>query len=141
MSFNPRLNAAHFNAFGKSFLPGYLSVHIEEVGEGFLRARLDVQPHHLAPNGYLHAASVIALADTACGYGCFAHLPEDAAGFTTIELKSNFIGTVREGAIACEARALHLGRTTQLWEARVSDAAAGKVIAHFQCTQMVLRKR
>jgi 1,4-dihydroxy-2-naphthoyl-CoA hydrolase len=141
MAYNSRLDANHFNAFGQPFLPGYLSVRIDEVGEGFLRGHLDVQAHHLAPNGYLHAATVISLADTACGYACFAHLPEDAGNFTTIELKANFIGTVREGAIACEARAVHLGRTTQLWEARVIDGSNGKLIAVFQCTQMVLRKR
>ncbi len=141
MSSTPKLDAEHFNRFGAGHLPGYLSIHIVEVGEGWLRSELTVQPLHLAPNGYLHAASVIALADTSAGYGCFAHLPEGMANFTTIELKANFISTVREGRIACEARALHLGRSTQLWEARVTDAARGKLMATFQCTQMLLPKR
>jgi uncharacterized protein (TIGR00369 family) len=92
----------------------------------------------MAPNGFLHAASVIALADTSCGYGCIALLPEGASGFTTIELKSNFLGTARDGAIACHARPVHLGRTTQVWDAEVSVEGAGTKIALFRCTQMVL---
>jgi uncharacterized protein (TIGR00369 family) len=98
-------------------------------------------PHHLAPNGFLHAATVITLADTLCGYGCTMSLPEGASGFTTVELKSNFLGTVREGAIEASARLVHGGRTTQVWDAEVRDATTGRIIALFRCTQMVLYPR
>ena len=98
----------------------------------------EVKPHLVAPNGYLHAATVIALADTACGYGCRAHLPDGAEGFTTIELKANFLGTVRDGVIVCRAVPVHLGRTTQVWDAEVSAEDGGTKIALFRCTQMVL---
>lgn len=128
----------YFNRLGRDSLPGHLGLVVTAVDDGELHAELAVQPHLLAPNGYLHAASVVALADTAAGYGCLAHLPEGARGFTTIELKSNHLGTVREGAVRCVARAAHLGRTTQVWDARVSDAATDKTIALFRCTQMVL---
>lgn len=108
-----------------------ISASPQEVKAGF-----DIKPHHLAPNGYLHAASIIMLADTSCGYGCMITLPEGANSFTTIELKSNFLGTAREGKVDCIATPIHLGRTTQVWDATVS--AAGKTIALFRCTQMVL---
>jgi uncharacterized protein (TIGR00369 family) len=101
-----------------------------------IKAGFDIKPHHLAPNGYLHAASIIMLADTSCGYGCMMTLPEGANSFTTIELKSNFLGTAREGKVDCIATPIHLGRTTQVWDATVSTA--GKTIALFRCTQMVL---
>ncbi len=101
-----------------------------------IKAGFDIKSHHLAPNGYLHAASIIMLADTSCGYGCMITLPEGANSFTTIELKSNFLGTAREGKVDCIATPIHLGRTTQVWDATVS--AAGKTIALFRCTQMVL---
>ena len=97
-----------------------------------------MQQSHLAPNGYLHAGSVITLADTACGYACVANLPQGAVNFTTIELKSNFLGTAREGVVACEAKAVHLGRNTQVWDALVTHVDTGKLIATFRCTQMVL---
>jgi uncharacterized protein (TIGR00369 family) len=81
---------------------------------------------------------VVTLADTACGYGCVANLPEGAVGFTTIELKSNFLGTAREGTIECVAKAMHIGRTTQLWDAVVTHRESGKTIALFRCTQLVI---
>ena len=92
----------------------------------------------LAGNGYLHAASVVALADTSAGYGTLASLPEGAHNFTTIELKSNFLATAREGAVACEATLVHGGRTTQVWDARVWDETTGRTLALFRCTQVLL---
>ena len=119
-------------------LPQLLGIELEAIEKGLLRARFDLKPHHMAPNGYLHAASVIALADTACGVGCIRALPEGALNFTTVELKSNFLGTAREGAVACEARLVHGGRTTQLWDATVTREGDGKTIALFRCTQLIL---
>ena len=78
------------------------------------------------------------LADTSCGYGCIATLPEGAKGFTTIELKANFLGTAREGAIRCRSTPIHLGRTTQVWDSVITAEAGGAKIALFRCTQMVL---
>lgn len=123
---------------GTGYLPGLLGIDILALTPGKLYSRLPVKPELLAPNGFLHAASVVALADTTCGYGTIAHLPDGAESFTTIELKANFLGTAREGAIVCEARATHLGRTTQVWDAEVNDEASGRRIALFRCTQMVL---
>ena len=103
--------------------------------------RMQVRPQLLAPNGFLHAASVIALADTACGFAVIAHLPSGAESFTTIELKCNFLGTAREGAVDAVARGVHLGRNTQVWDATVTEAATGKTLALFRCTQMILWPR
>jgi uncharacterized protein (TIGR00369 family) len=137
----PGLTTEFLNTFGASGLPGYLGIEIVEVGGRRLRSRLDIRPHHNAPNGYLHAATVVALADTACGYGCAAHLPEGATGFTTIELKANFVATVTQGALACDAEMVHGGRTTQLWDARVTSEGDGRLLALFRCTQLLLRPR
>lgn len=129
------------NARSPGRLPGLVGMEITGLEPGKLKSRLAVRPEIMAPNGYLHAASVIALADTSCGYGTVAHLPEGASGFTTIELKANFLGTVREGVILCEAVPHHLGRNTQVWDAVVTDEATGKKIALFRCTQMILWDR
>lgn len=134
----PDITREALNARGDGHLPGHLGVEILEVKQGELVSRLGVRKHHFAPNGFLHAASVVALADTTCGYGTLAHLPEGALSFTTIELKTNFLGTVKEGAIACVAKAQHLGRATQVWDAEVTDEATGRAIALFRCTQMIL---
>jgi uncharacterized protein (TIGR00369 family) len=123
------------------FLPDLLGLEWSEVRGEVVRGRFTVRAHHMAPNGYLHAASVIALADSACGYGCLAGLPAGATGFTTIELKSNFLGTARDGVVACEARLAHGGRTTQVWDALVRHEETGKTMALFRCTQMLLYPR
>lgn len=133
--------ADHFNRIGIDHLPGRLGIVITHVGASEVRAELPVQPSLMAPNGFLHAASVIALADTSAGYGCVANLPEGASGFTTVELKSNHLGTAKEGTIECVATAAHLGKTTQVWDATVTHRESGKTIALFRCTQMVLYPR
>lgn len=119
-------------------LPALLGVQLVAVAEGALQMRLPIEARLLAPNGYLHAASVIALADTACGFACIAHLPDGAENFTTIELKTNFLGTATNGWLLAQARALHLGRTTHVWDATISHVESGRPIAEFRCTQMVL---
>ena len=117
-------------------LTDHLGFELVAAGTGSVTAAFEVKPHHLAPNGYLHAASIIMLADSCCGFGCMMHLPEGAQSFTTIEIKSNHIGTARDGRVECEAKPVHQGRTTQVWDATVT--AAGKTIALFRCTQMIL---
>lgn len=132
------LTPESFNERGEGRFPGHAGVQITAVEKGETSGRIELQPHHLAPNGFLHAATVIALADTLAGYGCVASLPEGASGFTTIEVKTNFLGTTRAGAIAGVARLQHGGRTTQVWDTEVTDETTGRVIALFRCTQMVL---
>jgi len=126
------------NLRGDGHLPGLLGLRFTQLAEGRLDAELDLRSELLAPNGYLHAATVVGLADTACGYACLAHLPEGAQNFTTVELKTNFLGTAREGTIAATAYAAHLGSSTQVWDAVVTRKANGRTIALFRCTQMIL---
>lgn len=132
------LTAATLNDRGAKKLPGHLGIVITHVAHGEVRAQFDVAEYLMAPNGYLHAGGVITLADTCAGYGCAASLPEGGTGFTTIELKSNFLGTARSGRVECIAKLLHGGRTTQVWDATVTSAESGKVMALFRCTQMIL---
>jgi 1,4-dihydroxy-2-naphthoyl-CoA hydrolase len=139
VSSQPELLAAA-NEWSKDRFPGLLGLQITGLGEGTVEGQLEVRPNHLAPNGYLHAGVVIGLADTLCGYGCIASLPDGANNFATIELKSNFLATAREGLITGQARLTHGGRTTQLWDATVTDSS-GKTMALFRCTQLILYPR
>ncbi|MET0204450.1 MAG: PaaI family thioesterase [Casimicrobiaceae bacterium] len=141
MPLRPGITLEKLNHRGDGRLPGLMGFRVVAVDDGLLAAELDVRPEILAPNGYLHAATVIALADTACGYGCIAHLPDGVANFTTVELKCNFLSTARDGTISCAARPVHLGGTTQVWDATVTRKADGRTIALFRCTQMLLAPR
>ena len=127
-----------FNSRANGTLPDHMNIRFTAASHGELSAEIEIQKHHLAPNGFLHAGTVVTLADTACGYGCSAHLAPPAKGFTTIELKSNHLGTALDGVIEVEARAAHLGRTTHGWDAEVRHQGTGKTIALFRCTQMIL---
>ena len=137
----PMTNLEQLNARGQGYLPGLIGIEFLSLEPGRLTSRLQVRPELLAPNGYLNAAAIIALADTACGYGTFTDLPDGATNFTTIELKSNFLSTARDGIITCLATRLHSGRTTQVWDAEVKDEGSGKTIALFRCTQLILYPR
>jgi uncharacterized protein (TIGR00369 family) len=127
------------NERGVGTLPGLIGIEFLEAEKGRIASCLELREELMAPNGYLHAATVVALADTSCGYGTFVNLPEGAEGFTTIELKSNFLATRRAGTIECEARLTHGGRTTQVWDATVTGG--GRPLALFRCTQMILYPR
>ena len=126
-----------FKQLGEGRLPGLIGIEVEEIERGHVRMRLPLRDELLAPNGYLHAGTVVALADSACGYGCIASLPDGATGFTTIELKTNFLATALDGTLHAESRRVHGGRTTQVWDATVSGEE-GKTLALFRCTQLLL---
>ncbi len=130
-----------FNARSQGTLPGHLGISITAQRPGEIEAELPIAPHLMAPNGYLHAGSILTLADTAAGFGCLANLPEGAQSFTTLEIKSNHLATAREGRLHCLATLAHAGRTTQLWDAKVTHADTGKTLALFRCTQLVLYPR
>lgn len=126
-----------FKELGRDRLPGLIGIEVDEIEDGHVRMHLPLREELLAPNGYLHAGTVVALADSACGYGCIASLPDGASGFTTIELKTNFLGTALSGTLTCESKRIHAGRTTQVWDAAVKDES-GKTLALFRCTQLLL---
>ena len=132
------LDVATWDRLGTGHLPGLIGMRIVAVTPERLVSRLAVRTELMAPNGFLHAATIVALADTTCGYATVVNLPQGADGFTTVELKSNFFGTTRDGAIDCVATPLHRGRTTQVWDAEVTRAADGRPLASFRCTQMIL---
>lgn len=122
-------------------MPGHLNIRFTAVSPTELCSELEVEAFHMAPNGFLHAGTLVTLADTSCGYGCILNLPAGAAGFTTIELKSNHIGTARDGIVQCVAKPAHAGKNTQVWDAVVRHQQTGKTLALFRCTQMVLYPR
>lgn len=131
------ITASDFDARSVGHLPGWFGMKVAEIAAGRLVLTMEIKPEMLAPNGFLHAAAVVALADTSAGYATIAHLPEGAESFTTIELKTNFFATQKTGKLTCVASEIHAGRNTQVWDAEVSGDG-GRRLALFRCTQMVL---
>jgi 1,4-dihydroxy-2-naphthoyl-CoA hydrolase len=126
-----------FRERGAALFPGFVGVQVTELAGGLARGSLAVEERHMAPNGYLHAGALVSLADTVCGYGCIASLPEGRTNFTTIELKTNFVRRVRGTVLSCEGRLVHGGQTTQVWDATVADED-GEPVALFRCTQFLI---
>ncbi|MAN46508.1 MAG: PaaI family thioesterase [Alphaproteobacteria bacterium] len=129
------------NARNIPYLPGHMGLEITRIGRDGAEGGFTIAPHHHAPNGFLHAGSLVTLADSLCGLACMASLPASASGFTTIELKSNFFATALEGRVHGVASPVHLGGTTQVWDCDVTHLDTGKRLALFRCTQMVLKPR
>jgi uncharacterized protein (TIGR00369 family) len=133
---NDEARVAQLNTVNQDRLPGLIGMVVTHVEPGLLRASMKVTPALVAPIGFLFAPSIVTLADTLCAYGTIP--PPGAIGFTTAELKCNFMSTLREGTVLCEARLLHGGRTTQVWDATITAAETGKLMAAFRCTQIIL---
>lgn len=136
-------NLPHYALTG---LPGLLDITITHLTPRRVEAVPVIQPHHLAPTGYLHAGTAVTLADTACGYGCLASLPQGKSGFTTFEFKANHLATARVGQqLHVVATPVHQGGTTQVWDAIIittpNDPSGSRQIAVFRCTQMLLEAR
>jgi len=134
-----RESVDHLNEFGRDRLPGLLGLEILSCEPAQVTGRIAVTKPLIAGTGFLWAPVVIALADTLCAYGSGENRPPGAHSFTTVELKTNFLGTVGEGGVIFgRATPVHLGKTTQVWDAVVSNEATGKPIALFRCTQLIL---
>ena len=130
--------AAMLSETGESMLPGLLDLKLTEITEGGAIMRCDIAQHHFAPNGYLHGGLIMSIADTVAGYGCLGNLPDGGTGFTTIEAKTNFLGSIRQGAVLATGTMIHGGRSTQVWDVEITDESTGRRLATFRCTQMIL---
>ena len=126
------------NAGIKSFFPELAGIGFTKVTKKEVIGEIKLRPELMAPNGFLHAGLVVTLADTVCAWGTRLNMNDQAKGLTTIELKTNFLSTAKEGVIMSIATPLHVGRTTQVWDAVVKSKTTGKVMAHFRNTQMIL---
>lgn len=133
--------ATDFNQDPQHALPHHLGIVAEEIRHGYTRMRMTVAPQLMAGNGFLHAGSLVTLADTASGVGCMHSYPPGVENFTTIELKTNFLGACRKGDVIAAATLVHGGRSTQVWDCSVRDVQRDRVIAEFRCTQMLLYPR
>ena len=127
-----------WNAIGKDYFQGLIGLEFEMVSPSEVRASIKAAKQNLSWNGFMHAASVVGIADSACAYGTVASLPTEATGFTTLELKANFISSITDGEAICIASAIHQGKSTQVWDAVVISAASRKKMALFRCTQQIL---
>jgi uncharacterized protein (TIGR00369 family) len=117
---------------------GLIGVDVVSAEKERIEARLLVRPDLCNPLKGLHGGAAMALADTLGAMGASMNLPAGAAGTTTLESKTNFIGVAREGeTVVAVCTPLHIGKRTSIWQTRITSAA-GKTVALVTQTQMVL---
>lgn len=132
-------SVAAFSAAGADRFPGQLGIAVVEITADRVTLSMPVTARVHNPMNVVHGGAVVSLADTACGYATVANLPEGATSFTTIELKTNFLGAVNDGDLLCVATPVHRGRSTHVWDAEVTHVQSGRRIAMFRCTNLVIR--
>jgi 1,4-dihydroxy-2-naphthoyl-CoA hydrolase len=126
------------NQFGRDRVPGLFGIEITNVGPEGAEGRLTVSEPLIAGTGFLFAPVVVGLADILCAFAMGGHLPEGAS-FTTVELKTNFLSSAKLGEVVVgKAWPVHLGRTTQIWDATVTNETSGRTMALFRNTQLLL---
>ncbi len=133
--------ADRLNEFFGPLAPGLHGVVFDSAESHEVTGHIDVSGALIAGTGFLFAPAVISLADTLCAGGCGLNIPEGHS-FTTVELKSNFMSSAREGErVVGVATPAHLGRRTHVWDVTVTNETTGRLMALFRCTQMVLEPR
>ena len=127
------------NEFTRDKHPGMVGVELTSCTTEAVTGQLVVREDCVAGTGYLWAPVVITLADWLCAAGTPLHYLDGAQRFTTIELKTNFLGSAKTGELV-SGRAVpsHVGRTTQVWDVEVRNETSDRTIALFRCTQMIL---
>ncbi len=135
------MDVAQLDTFFGPLAPGLHGVVFDEATDERVIGHIDVTAPLIAGTGFLFAPAVISLADTLCAAGCGNHIPKGHS-FTTIELKTNFLSSAREGErVVGVATSSHLGRQTHVWDVEVTNETTDRTMALFRCTQMILSQR
>jgi uncharacterized protein (TIGR00369 family) len=124
----------------KGLLPDLLGIRLVEVTQEKVVATLEVRPDLCTTGGILHGGSIMAFADALGAIGTVVNMPQ-GYGTATIESKTNFVGGAASGTIVTgETTPVHRGRTTQVWQTRITNAE-GKLVALVTQTQIVMAPR
>jgi len=125
------------NQLLQPLFPGLMGIRLTEATPERIVATMQVRPDLCTTGRNLHGGAYMAFADTLGAVGTFLNLPPGART-TTIESKTNFLGAAPAGTVVSgESLPLHRGKTTMVWQTRISNEA-GKLIAVVMQTQMVL---
>jgi 1,4-dihydroxy-2-naphthoyl-CoA hydrolase len=118
---------------------GFLGLEVTEVHHERVQAHLKLRPEHMQSRGIVHGGALMTLADTVAGIGAHVNSPPDQPS-VTVELKINLVSAARGGTLRAEALPVHRGRTTSVWETRLTDEG-GTLIAVALSTHMTLDGR
>lgn len=109
------------NAFGDNTLVSLLDINFIEIGDDFLKAAMPVDSRTHQPMGILHGGASVVLSETLASTGAYLCIDTASHYCVGLEINANHIRSVRTGLVTGFAKPVHLGRTTQIWEVRISD--------------------
>lgn len=121
MLFRDGISLDALNAMSRGTLMEPLGIRFTEFGSDYLRGTMPVDARTLQPYGLLHGGASVALAETLGSTAGGLCVDADTQGVVGIEINANHLRGVREGLVTGTARALHVGRSTQVWDIRIED--------------------
>jgi len=127
------------NAHRKGTMLEHLDIRLTGAGPDWIRGTMPVDQRTRQPYGLLHGGASVVLAETLGSVGGGLCVDPDTQGVVGLEINANHLRAVREGLVTGTARALHVGRTTQVWEIRIEDAA-GKPVCISRLTLAVVAR-
>lgn len=116
-----------------------LEIEFIEVGDDFLVARMPVTPRVHQPDGVLHGGASVALAESVGSAGAYFFLNSNEIVIRGIEIAANHVKSVRDGYVYANASILHKGRTTQLWQIKITNEN-GDLVSLVKLTTLTLPK-
>lgn len=123
----------------KNTLMETLDIEFTEVGDDYLVARMPVGPKVYQPDGVLHGGASVALAESVGSLASYVFMDQEEFFVRGIEISANHVRSVKDGYVYAKATFLHKGRTTQLWNIRISDEE-GNLVSAVKLTTIALPK-
>ncbi|MBO0360146.1 hotdog fold thioesterase [Hymenobacter sp. BT186] len=134
----PTRDVAQLNAWSKNTLGEHLGIEITEVGEQTISGRMPVDHRTHQPMGLLHGGASVALAETLGSIGAALQVDLRKKACVGLEINANHIKGVKSGYVVGKATALHVGRTTQVWEIRITHEETGALVCISRITMAVI---
>lgn len=135
---HPTRDITQINAWSKNTLGEHLGIEITEVGEQTISGRMPVDRRTHQPMGLLHGGASVALAETLGSIGAALQVDLREKACVGLEINANHIKGVKSGYVVGKATALHVGRTTQVWEIRITHEETGALVCISRITMAVI---
>ena len=128
------------NSANKNTLMETLEMSFIDIGENFLTATMPVNSRVFQPDGVLHGGATVALAESVGSAASYLSVDREKQMVRGIVISANHLKSVTEGFIYAKATPVHKGRTTQLWEIKITDDK-NNLISHCKLSTMILNKK
>ncbi|RID88918.1 PaaI family thioesterase [Mesobacillus zeae] len=117
-----------------------LGIEITKIEKGLVTAKMPVDGRTRQPFGLLHGGASVALAETAASVGAYELADKETEAVVGLEINANHIRSVREGWVTATGTILHQGKSTMVWEIKITDEE-DQLICISRCTMAIIKKK